>query len=259
LKRCSKGFERDDPVIHALTPEWPAPPGVRALSTLRGPGGSQGPYQGLNLGAHVGDDPDQVHENRALLTRHLGLSKPPAWLDQVHGTTCVKANPDDLETADASFTDQVGIACIVMTADCLPVLFATRDGQRVAAAHAGWKGLAGGVLEATLASLGTHEVLAWLGPAIGPQAFEVGPEVRDAFLNRHPDAGQAFSNPHKDRYHADLYELARCLLTQAGVPDDAIYGGGHCTYLESDAFFSYRRDRTTGRMASLIWREQESP
>ena len=245
-------------MITCLTPEWPAPPGVRAASTLRGQGGSQGPYRGLNLGAHVGDDPDQVLENRSQLMKHLGLSKPPAWLDQVHGTACVKANPDHLATADASFTDQPQVACIVMTADCLPVLFASQDGQRVAAAHAGWKGLAGGVLEATLAALGTLDVSVWLGPAIGPDAFEVGPEVRDAFLHRHPDAGQAFSNPHKDRYHADLYGLARCLLTQAGVSAKAIYGGGRCTYLEADAFFSYRRDRITGRMASLIWREQES-
>ncbi|OXE35782.1 MAG: hypothetical protein CGW95_11780 [Phenylobacterium zucineum] len=238
-----------------LTPEWPAPPGVRAASTLRGETGSLGPYRGLNLGAHVGDDPDHVRNNRDHLMREFRLSNPPAWLDQVHGTTCVKAHPGIQATADASFTDQNGIACIVMTADCLPVLFTTRDGQRVAAAHAGWKGLAGGVLEATLASLGTLDVLVWLGPAIGPTAFEVGPEVRDAFLHRHPDAGKAFSNPHKDRYHADLYGLARGLLTQAGVPAESIYGGGRCTYLEADAFFSYRRDRTTGRMASLIWRE----
>ena len=242
-------------MVKYLTPEWPAPPGIRAASTLRGPGGSQGPYQGLNLGAHVGDDARQVQENRNALIRHLGLSTSPAWLDQVHGTTCVKAHPGRVATADASFTDQSGIACIVMTADCLPVLFASRDGQRVAAAHAGWKGLAGGVLEATLDAIGTRDVLAWLGPAIGPAAFEVGPEVREAFLKRYPDADKAFSNPHKDRYHADLYGLARGLLTQAGVPTDAIFGGGRCTFSEADAFFSYRRDRITGRMASLIWRE----
>lgn len=254
LKPCSTGFGRAKPVLSYLTPEWPAPPGIRAASTLRGPSGSQGPYRGLNLGAHVGDDPHQVQENRRQLVQQLGLATPPAWLDQVHGTACVKANPDHVATADASFTDQTGIACIVMTADCLPVLFATKDGQRVAAAHAGWKGLAGGVLEATLDAIGTRDVLAWLGPAIGPEAFEVGPEVREAFLDRHPDAGKAFSNPHKDRYHADLYGLARSLLTQAGVPLDAIYGGGRCTFSEVDTFFSYRRDRTTGRMASLIWR-----
>jgi len=258
LKPCLTSFEGANAVITLLTPDWPAPPGIRAASTLRGRTGSQGPYQGLNLGAHVGDDPAQVRENREQLMRHLGLPRPPAWLDQVHGTACVKAHPDHLATADASFTDQTGVACVVMTADCLPVLFTTRDGQRLAAAHAGWKGLAGGVLEATLATLETLDVLVWLGPAIGPKAFEVGPEVRDAFLHRHPDAGKAFSNPHKDRYHADLYGLARSLLTQAGVPAEAIYGGGRCTFLEADAFFSYRRDRTTGRMASLIWREQES-
>lgn len=187
--------------------------------------------------------------------RHLGLTTSPAWLDQVHGITCVEAHPAELPPADASFTRETGLACVVMTADCLPVLLTSRDGQRVAAAHAGWKGLAGGILEATLAALGTLDVLVWLGPAIGPQAFEVGPEVREAFLNRHPDADKAFSNTQKDRYHADLYGLARLLLTQAGVPTEAIYGGGRCTFLEPDAFFSYRRDRTTGRMASLIWRE----
>ncbi len=242
-------------MIACLTPEWPSPPGVRAVSTLRGQSGSQGPYQGLNLGLHVGDDLEQVLENRDRLMRHLGLTTSPAWLDQVHGITCVEAHPAELPPADASFTRETGLACVVMTADCLPVLLTSRDGQRVAAAHAGWKGLAGGILEATLAALGTLDVLVWLGPAIGPQAFEVGPEVREAFLNRHPDADKAFSNTQKDRYHADLYGLARLLLTQAGVPTEAIYGGGRCTFLEPDAFFSYRRDRTTGRMASLIWRE----
>lgn len=246
-------------MIRYITPDWPAPPGIRAASTLRGQGGSRDPYRGLNLGAHVGDDPRQVEANRDLLIRALELTKPPAWLDQVHGTTCVKADSGVMATADASFTDQAGMACIVMTADCLPVLFTTRDGQRVAAAHAGWKGLAGGVLEATLDALGTEDVWVWLGPAIGPEAFEVGPEVRQAFLDRHPNAHKSFSNPHKDRYHADLYGLARGLLTQAGVSADAIYGGGRCTFSEADAFFSYRRDRTTGRMASLIWRIEQLP
>lgn len=242
--------------IPHLIPEWPAPPGVRAISTLRGSRENNDPYAAFNLGAHVGDTPERVETNRERLKKSLRLSKPPAWLDQVHGTLCIEAIPGAPKAADASFTRTTGTACVVMTADCLPVLFAEREGNGIAAAHAGWKGLAGGVLESTLEALGNREVMAWLGPAIGPTAFEVGSEVREAFLDRHPDAGLAFSKTSKDRYHADLYRLARLLLEQAGVPSTFIFGGGRCTFSESTDFFSYRRDRTTGRMATLIWREE---
>lgn len=242
--------------IPLITPDWPAPEGIRAASTLRGTIKERSPFGGVNLGAHVGDDPARVKQNRERLAHHLGLPQPPAWLNQVHGIRCIEADPARCPDADASYTRTPGIACIVMTADCLPVLFATRDGSAVAAAHAGWKGLCGGILESTLEALATPDVLAWLGPAIGPKSFEVGPEVREAFLDRHPKATMAFNKTTKDRYHADLYQLARLILTQAGVASTSIFGGERCTYLEQDHFFSYRRDRTTGRMATLIWREE---
>lgn len=256
LKPSWQRFGKVKVIIQTLVPDWPAPRGIRAASTLRGVAYSQGAYRGLNLGTHVGDDPETVEKNRDCLAKSLGLRQPPAWLDQIHGIRCIEARPGIKSEADASFTRDPEVPCIVMTADCLPVLFATRDGAAVGAAHAGWKGLAGGVLEATLEALGTTEVLAWMGPAIGPESFEVGPEVRQAFLERHPDAKDAFNKTGKDRYHADLYLLARLILTQAGVASESIFGGGRCTYRESDDFYSYRRDRTTGRMATLIWREE---
>ena len=257
LKRSWQRFGKDRVTIHTLEPDWPAPKGIRAASTLRGPVYSQGAYRGLNLGTHVGDNPETVARNREHLAKSLRLRQAPAWLDQVHGIRCIEAQPGVRSEADASYTRDAEVPCIVMTADCLPVLFATRDGSAVGAAHAGWKGLAGGVLEATLEALGTTEVLAWMGPAIGPESFEVGPEVRKAFLERHPDADDAFNKTAKDRYHADLYRLARLILTQAGIAPESIFGGGRCTYRESDDFYSYRRDRTTGRMATLIWREEQ--
>jgi YfiH family protein len=239
-----------------LVPDWPAPPGIRALSTLRSFERPIGPYADFNYGDHVGDHPETVVATRDQLASALGLNQPPAWLNQIHGTLCVEATPGTTLAADASYTHHAGTACVIMTADCLPVLFAAQDGTRVAAAHAGWKGLADGILEATLAALATTDVLVWLGPAIGPESFEVGPEVREAFLVRHPNADEAFTKTCKDRYHADLYRLARIALTRAGVAPESIYGGGRCTFRESNNFFSYRRDRTTGRMATLIWREE---
>ena len=235
-----------------LVPDWPAPASVRACVTTRAGGVSQAPFDTFNLGEHVGDDPAAVAENRRRLQALLGCR--PAWLTQVHGVAVVEADPAQVAEADASWTATPGVACTAMTADCLPVLFCDRAGSRVAAAHAGWRGLAAGVLEASVAALGCppSEVLVWLGPAIGPQAFEVGGEVREAFVALHAEAAGAFvpsANP--GRYMADLYRLARIRLASVGV--SAVYGGGLCTFSDAERFYSYRREPRTGRLASLIW------
>jgi YfiH family protein len=217
---------------------------------------SVAPYDSLNLAQHVGDEVDCVIENRRRLSDQLGLEDRPLWLNQVHGAQVVAVpNAPDYPVADAAVSDRPGPACAILTADCLPVLFASTDGTRVAAAHAGWRGLAAGVLEATIAALAVppRELLVWLGPAIGPDHFEVGPEVRAAFVNLDPAAAAAFRANERARWQADLYRLSRQHLNRAGI--DAIYGGGRCTFEETDAFFSYRRDGQCGRMATLIWIE----
>ncbi|TWC11262.1 MULTISPECIES: peptidoglycan editing factor PgeF [unclassified Pseudomonas] len=237
-----------------LIPDWPAPARVKACVTTRAGGVSVEPFDSLNLGDHVDDDPGAVTENRRRLTDRFAIR--PAWLRQVHGIAVVEADPTQVATADASWTATPGIACTAMTADCLPVLFCNRAGTRVAAAHAGWRGLANGVLEATLDSLATpaDEILAWLGPAIGPQAFEVGPEVREAFIAHLPQAVQAFVPSHNaGKFLADIYALARLRLAARGV--SAVYGGGLCTVTDP-RFFSYRRSPRTGRFASLVWIER---
>ncbi|MCP1618394.1 hypothetical protein FBY21_3015 [Pseudomonas sp. SLBN-26] len=234
-----------------LTPDWPAPARVRACVTTRADGVSLPPYDSFNLGDHVDDDPAAVASNRLKLTTTLGCQ--PAWLSQVHGIRVVEADPTRVETADASWSWTPGIASLVMTADCLPALFCNRDGTRVAAAHAGWRGLANGVLEATLDALATptDQILVWLGPAIGPDAFEVGPEVRDAFIAQHAEADAAFRpSANAGRYLADIYALARIRLAARGIT--AVYGGGFCT-VSDPRFYSYRRASRTGRFASLVW------
>jgi YfiH family protein len=239
-----------------IQPEWPAPGNVRCASTTRGGGVSKAPYESFNLAGHVGDTAAAVSENRARLQRRLQLPDQPLWLEQVHGCKVVDvADADVLPAADASVSRLPGRVCAVMTADCLPVLFCDRAGTAVGAAHAGWRGLAAGVLEATVAALGVApaSLLAWLGPAIGPEAFEVGYEVRDAVTRRHAGAVAGFARGHNGRWLADIYRLARMRLEAAGV--SAVYGGGFCTYSEPERFYSYRRDRVTGRMASLIWLE----
>jgi YfiH family protein len=242
-------------MIEFIVPDWPAPRGVRAVSTLRGGGVSRAPYESLNLAMHVGDEPDCVLENRRRLRDQLGLEQEPAWLRQVHGTEVARVAGASPPVADAMVADARGVACTILTADCLPVLFASTDGRRVAAAHAGWRGLSRGVLEATIAALATppRELLAWLGPAIGPARFEVGAEVRDAFLRLDPAAVAAFRANERHRWQADLYRLARQHLNRAGI--DAVYGGGWCTFDEAERFFSYRRDGECGRMATLVWIE----
>lgn len=234
-----------------LTPDWPAPARVRACVTTRADGVSLPPYDSFNLGDHVDDDPAAVASNRLKLTTTLGCQ--PAWLSQVHGIRVVEADPARVETADASWSQTPGIASLVMTADCLPALFCNRGGTRVAAAHAGWRGLANGVLEATLDALATpaDQILVWLGPAIGPDAFEVGPEVRDAFIAQHAEADTAFRpSANAGRYLADIYALALIRLAARGIT--AVHGGGFCT-VSDPRFYSYRRASRTGRFASLVW------
>ncbi|KNH47766.1 peptidoglycan editing factor PgeF [Pseudomonas lini] len=237
-----------------LIPDWPAPAGVKACVTTRAGGVSLAPFDSLNLGDHVDDSPEAVAENRRRLTDHFSIQ--PAWLKQVHGIVVAQADPSLVVTADASWTATPGIACTAMTADCLPALFCDRAGTRVAAAHAGWRGLAAGVLEATLDSLAIppEDVLVWLGPAIGPQAFEVGPEVRETFVQQLPEAAKAFvPSQNAGKFMADIYELARLRLAARGVT--AVYGGGFCTVTDP-RFFSYRRSPRTGRFASLVWLER---
>lgn len=242
-----------------IIPDWPAPANVRALQTTRLGGVSDEPYSSLNLGDHVGDDPVAVSRNRALLRAHL--PSDPVWLKQVHGNIVVDAERTvGVPDADASIARKSEVVCAVMTADCLPLLLCDEAGTVVAAAHAGWRGLAGGVVEATVKSMNVTpgKLLVWLGPAIGPQAFEVGNEVREAFLAHDPEAEEAFvpftshaSLLTPQKYLADIYLLARQRLALLGV--ERVYGGDLCTCTDAARFYSYRRDQATGRMASLIW------
>ncbi len=236
-----------------IIPDWPAPSTVRAVSTTRRGGVSRPPYDGFNLAEHVGDDPLHVAENRRRLVATMGLSSEPAWLNQVHGTVVVAAETVVVPPpADAVWTREPGRFCVVMTADCLPVLLCDHAGTVVAAVHAGWRGLAGGVIAAAVAQLPVSPpaLMAWLGPAIGPEAFEVGDEVRAAFLAMDADYGDCFRPSPAGRWSADIYALARRQLRGLGVT--AVYGGGFCTFNEPERFFSYRRDHQTGRMATLI-------
>jgi YfiH family protein len=240
-----------EPFIH---PDWPAPPNVRALATTRQGGCSQGPFASLNLAMHVEDDPDSVRRNREWLREAAQLPSEPIWLQQVHGTGVWSggaASPPPV--ADAAVTRTPGEVCAILTADCLPVLLCDTAGSVVGAAHAGWRGLAGGVLQATIAAMKVPaaELIAWLGPAIEPDAFEVGPEVLEQFVARHSEAASAFTPNSRGRWQADLYALARIELAALGV--SRIYGGGFATVADAERFFSYRRDRRTGRMATLIW------
>ncbi len=241
--------------MELILPDWPAPGNVHACMTTRSAGTSSGSYAGLNLGDHTGDDAGAVARNRAQL-RQL-LPADPCWLKQVHGhAVCRADDPASSRAADAAVARQPRVVCAVLTADCLPVLLCDRAGGVVAAAHAGWRGLAGGVLEATVAAMGVSpgELLAWLGAAIGPQAFQVGTEVREAFVADLPACAEAFTpDAAPGKWRADIYQLARLRLARAGVAD--IFGGGLCTVTDAARFYSYRRDGATGRMASCIWRE----
>lgn len=237
-----------------VIPDWLLPANARACSSTRIGGTSLAPWDSLNLGAHVGDDPQNVQANRQRLVEELNLPSMPVWLEQVHGTDVLllDGQPPTSLRADAVYTREPGVVCAVMTADCLPVLFCSADGLEVAAAHAGWRGLCSGVLEATLNAFSApaQDISVWLGPAIGPSAFEVGSEVRDAFCTIDPAAGSAFRAV-GEKFYADLWMLATQRLNAAGVRN--IRGGGDCTYTREEQFFSFRRDGITGRMASFIW------
>ena len=248
------------PVAEVLTPEWDAPRAVRAAFTLRGGGVSLAPYDSLNVGAHVGDSPAAVAENRRRVCARLNLPAVPAWLEQVHGTRVadLDALHEARSAADAVLTRRPGQVCAVQVADCMPVLLAARDGSAVAVAHAGWRGLAAGVLEETVARLGFagQELIAWLGPAISARHFEVGEEVRAAFLERDPRASGAFVPNARGRWQCDLAALARRRLATLGVTE--VSGGTWCTHADPARFFSFRRDGRCGRMAALVWIDQVS-
>jgi polyphenol oxidase len=238
-----------------LRPKWPAPPAVQALFTLRGGGVSRPPFDSLNLGEHVGDAAAAVAENRRRLRAALCLPAEPSWLQQVHGARVLDldaAAPGADAPADAALTRRTGRVCAVQVADCMPVLFAARDAGAVAAAHAGWRGLAAGVLEATVSALGVPPagLMAWLGPAIGQEHFEVGGEVRAAFAQQ-PGAEAGFVRNARGRWQCDLRLLVTGRLKALGV--QALFGGDLCTYADAARFFSYRREQRTGRSAALIW------
>ncbi len=243
-----------------IVPDWPEPPRVRSLVTTRGGGVSRGAYASFNLGAHVGDDPAHVAENRRRLV--AGLPAPPLWLNQKHGVAVVSADTttpgDTPPDADAAIAGKANKVCAVLTADCLPVLLCDQAGTIVAAAHAGWRGLLAGVLVQTVAAMRRPpaELLAYFGPAIGPQAFEVGSEVRAAFVAADAHADAAFKPLPSDKWLANIYLLAQQSLARLGL--GAVYGGEFCTVCEEERFFSYRRDGATGRMAALIWLEKAS-
>jgi len=238
-----------------LTPDWPAPAGIRAISTTRLGGVSEHPYKALNLGDHVGDETRKVANNRAILRAKLVLPSQPHWLKQVHSSKIIQVSNNSLPSieADGSFTQQTSQICVVLSADCLPILFSDRAGTTVAAIHAGWRGLANGIIETTLQAMGlaNDSLLAWLGPAIGPEKFEVGADVKAIFAAKAYNTIPAFKSLSADKWLLDIYQLARVNLAYFGVTH--IYGGDQCTYSQSNRYFSYRRDGITGRMASLIW------
>lgn len=245
--------------IEPIAADWPAPPGVRAVTTTRTGGVSAPPCDTLNLALGVPDAPGDVHANRERLRAALDLPGPPVWLRQVHGTRVVDADSPEaanVPPADAVVATRPGVVCAVLTADCLPVVLADTRGTVVAAAHAGWRGLSAGVLEATVAAMGieSSRLIAWLGPAIGPGDYEVDAPVRDAFLREDPGAGGAFRPSVPGHWQCDLYRLAARRLERTGVT--GIYGGGWSTAAEPDRFFSHRRDGVCGRMATLVWRER---
>jgi YfiH family protein len=238
-----------------IRPEWPAPNQVQACVTTRLGGESQSPYVSFNVAEHVGDSAESVLLNRRRLVEKLVLPAEPQWLSQIHSNRIVKLSEETngLPEADASFTCESGIVCAVLTADCLPVMFTDYEGSCVAVAHAGWRGLVAGILEAIVTALPADpdKIMAWMGPAIGPLAFEVGDEVRQVFSDKHSNTNNAFRATNNGLWLADIYQLASRILKNVGVNN--VFGGGYCTYTDEQRFFSYRREKTTGRMASLIW------
>ncbi|MEQ1528446.1 MAG: peptidoglycan editing factor PgeF [Methylococcaceae bacterium] len=241
-------------IKHWLTPDWPAPSDIYAATTLRTGGVSLPPYQSLNPAAHVGDNIDSVISNRQRISDMLNLPTDPFWLEQIHSNQVIEVNANSMrgQIADAAYTKDSGVVCAVMTADCLPLLVCSPDAKAIAAIHAGWRGLLSGIISNTLSAMHCDNYLVWLGPAIGPNCFEVGPEVRDAFVQKSTDFSYAFRSQQNGKWLADIYQLAKIELTGLGVT--AIYGGNFCTVTDSQCFYSYRRDQQTGRMATLIWR-----
>ena len=244
--------------MNAIYPDWQAPKNIKALTTVRTGGVSLPPFDSFNLGDHVCDDPKAVQQNRSLLVDKFDLPHQPFFLIQTHSTKVIELpfTGSNVE-ADAVYTQQANQVCLVMTADCLPVLFFNKEGTEVAAAHAGWRGLCDGILEETVAKFKcpTSDIIAWLGPAIGPTAFQVGEEIIEQFCAFDSNAKLAFRPDltTSGKFLGNLYQLATQRLNRRGITE--ISGGGHCTYTEQDKFFSYRRDKQTGRMASLIWIE----
>lgn len=243
-----------------IAADWPAPPGVRAITTRRfGAGVSQAPFETFNLGLRSGDDVDAVSENRQQLFDLLTLPSAPHWLQQVHGVDVVRLDAESSSSlepvADAAVTDIEGKVLAILTADCLPVVFAASDGSELAAAHAGWRGLAAGVLESTVNAMRIppQNLVVWLGPAAGPQAYEVGAEVRDAFMAHDPAAASAFVETRAGHWKVDLYALAKQRLAAIGMDPANVFGGDRCTISEADDFFSHRRDGRSGRIATLVW------
>jgi polyphenol oxidase len=237
---------------HCIIPDWPAPANVQALQTTRNGGYSAAPYASLNLGSHVGDAQLTVAQNRMLFSSLV--PSEPVWLNQVHGIKVADAgHAGCLPEADAGISNHPGAVCVVMTADCLPVLLCDENGTVVGAAHAGWRGLCDGVIEATVSAMQVPAptLMAWLGPAIGPAAFEVGDEVRATFVAKQPQAGAAFVAGREGKWLADIYQLARLRLQALGIT--RIYGGDLCTYSDAQRFYSYRRDGVTGRMGTFVW------
>jgi YfiH family protein len=240
-------------ILGRVNIDWPAPKNVHAVSTLRTGGISKPPYNSFNLAGHVGDDKFSVEVNRERLRSLLNLPSEPVWLEQTHSNkvVCLDAQPLNLQV-DASYTLNTGVICAVVTADCLPILLCNESGTKIAAIHAGWRGLLSGIVEKTINALHDPDLIAWLGPAIGPNWFEVGEEVQMDFLNKSSVFSSAFRKQENNKCLMDICQLARIILAELGVKH--VFGGGFCTVTEKDRFFSYRRDSKTGRMATLIWR-----
>jgi YfiH family protein len=237
-----------------IKPDWPVASNIHAVATLRSGGVSQGTFNSLNLGLHVNDEPENVYKNRRIISRMLDLPSEPVWMEQVHGIDVIKADQSkQIEKADASYTDQENTVCAVLTADCLSILLATTDGSKIAAIHAGWRGLLSGVVANTVNTMGTINLVAWLGPAIGADCFEVGQEIKDSFIKKSEKFTQVFTKTNEKKYLVDIYKLAKIELASVGIKQ--VYGGGFCTVTDKERFYSYRRDGETGRMATLIWRD----
>lgn len=240
-------------MMNWISPDWPAPANIHALTTLRTGGVSIGDYHSFNLAEHVGDKLEHVAINRKRLREQFYLSHEPSWLNQTHSSDIVCADQlKGLVDADASYTERKQCVCVVLTADCLPILLCDTQGKAVAAIHGGWRGLLNGIIENSIAKLPNTELMAWLGPAIGPQCFEVGAEVKQAFVNKGAMFSDAFILQKNNKYLADIYCLARLILNKAGV--EQVYGGDFCTVTEAERYFSYRREGQTGRLATLIWK-----